>query len=325
MTQATAPLSVAARELALEYRTRGGAVRALDGADLAIGGAATLGIVGESGSGKTTLGMAIGRLLPASAARAGGDLTISGRSVFGLTKRELRRLRRERLGFVFQNPMTALDPTMRVARQLERASGSSLDVPRREALLARVGLKEAGRVARSYPHELSGGMAQRVVIALAIARGPSLLIADEPTSALDATVRDEVLDLLIGLKRELGTRLVLMSHELRVVAARCDEIAVMYGGRVVEHGAARRLFERPRHPYTMALLLAAPGRERPGQRVAPIPGTPPLLRQASPGCAFAARCAFATEQCRAERPRPRDYDGRTILCHRAEEIAAELR
>jgi oligopeptide/dipeptide ABC transporter ATP-binding protein len=191
-----------------------------------------------------------------------------------------------------------------------------------EERLREVGLSDAKRVARSYPHELSGGMAQRAVIALAIARNPALLIADEPTSALDATIRAEVLALLIGLKDRFNTGIVLLSHELMVVARYCDEVAVMYAGRVLEHGAASLVFERARHPYTMALLRAAPGRERPGARIEPIRGLPPLLREASPGCAFAPRCAFVEARCRNERPESRSFDARTILCHRADEIAA---
>jgi peptide/nickel transport system ATP-binding protein len=307
--------------LTVEYHTREGVVRALDGAELAFDSRSTIGIVGESGSGKTTLGMAIGRLLPDSSERVSGNLLLDGESVFDLTLEEVRRLRRDRLGFVFQNPMSVLDPTMRIGRQLSDAAGGSGDGKAVDQRLRAVGLSDAKRVARSYPHELSGGMAQRVVIAMAIARTPALLIADEPTSALDATIRAEVLALLTGLKDRFDTGVVLLSHELLVVSAHCDEVAVMYAGRVVEHGAARLVFERARHPYTMALMQAAPGRERPGQRIEPIRGLPPLLREASAGCAFAPRCAFADDHCRNNRPEPRSFDDRTILCHRAEEIA----
>jgi peptide/nickel transport system ATP-binding protein len=309
------------QNLTVEYHTREGPVRALDGAELALDSRSTIGIVGESGSGKTTLGMAIGRLLPDSSERISGDLLLDGEAVFGLAVEEVRRLRRDRLGFVFQNPMSALDPTMRIGRQLSDAAGEGTAGKTIDERLREVGLPHARRVARSYPHELSGGMAQRVVIAMAIARTPALLIADEPTSALDATVRAEVLSLLTGLKDRFNTGVVLLSHELLVVATHCDEVAVMYAGRVVENGNASLVFERARHPYTMALMQAAPGRERPGQLIQPIKGLPPLLREASRGCAFAPRCTFANDRCRSERPEPRSFDGRTILCHRAEEIA----
>jgi peptide/nickel transport system ATP-binding protein len=315
-------MQVAFKNLTIEFHTAAGVVRALDGADLAFESRVTIGIVGESGSGKTTLGMAIGRLLPGSAERVSGDLLLDGQAVFGLTLDEVRRLRRHRLGFVFQNPMSVLDPTMRIHRQLSDAAGGSAAGKTIDERLREVGLPDTKRVARSYPHELSGGMAQRVVIAMAIARAPALLIADEPTSALDATIRAEVLGLLTGLKDRFDTGVVLLSHELLVVAAHCDEVAVMYAGRVVEHGPARVVFERARHPYTIALMQAAPGRERPGQRIQPIGGLPPLLREASVGCAFAPRCAFADERCRTQRPEPRSFDDRTILCHRAEDIAA---
>jgi peptide/nickel transport system ATP-binding protein len=306
--------------LSLEYVTTSGVVRALDGTDLTIAARATLGVVGESGSGKSTLGLAIGRLLPVTARRTEGNLKVEGRSVFDLEKRALRELRSKRLGFIFQNPMAALDPTMSVRQQLARANSELRRCNRIGELLSEVGLPDVRRAAKSFPHELSGGMAQRVALALAIARRPVLLIADEPTSALDATVREEVLSVVIGLRDRLGTSIMLLSHELRVITAHCEMAAVMYGGRVVEYGPSALLFKRPRHPYTKALLLAAPGHERRGERLRPIPGTPPLLRSAAKGCAFAPRCAFACNRCRIERPRLRHYDGVQVLCHRAEEI-----
>jgi peptide/nickel transport system ATP-binding protein len=307
--------------LGIEYRTRRGSVRALDGADLKIQARSSLGIVGESGSGKSTLGLAIGRLLPERTERTSGDLLVEGKSVFKLSNAALRVLRRERLGFIFQNPITALDPTMRVGRQLERANPDLHDVKRACQHLSLVGLSDVNRVERSFPHELSGGMAQRVAIALAIARTPALLIADEPTSSLDVMVREEVLSVLYELKARLGTCLVLLTHELRVVAKRCEVVAVMYGGRIVEQGPASLLFERPRHPYTRALLKAAPGQEHCSQRLEPIPGSPPHLHSSAAGCSFAPRCPFAIARCRNERPQKRAYDGREILCHRAEDIA----
>jgi oligopeptide/dipeptide ABC transporter ATP-binding protein len=176
-------------------------------------------------------------------------------------------------------------------------------------------------VARSFPHELSGGMAQRIAIALAITRSPALLIADEPIASLDAMVREEVLSVLLNLKVRLGMCLVLLSHELHIVAKRCGVVGVMYGGRIVEYGAASLVFEQPLHPYTRALLRAAPSQEQRGQRLEPIPGAPPVLHASSRGCSFAPRCAFAIERCRNERPQARDYRDRQILCHRAEDIA----
>ena len=307
-------------ELALDYVTPRGAVRALDGANLTLGRAVTLGIVGESGSGKTTLGMAVGRLLPTNIRRATGELLFDGRSVLDLEDDELRSMRRNDLGFVFQNPMTALDPTMRIGRQVGRAIGGGARVDDVHALLRKVGLPDVDRVARSYPHQLSGGMAQRVAIGIAIARNPRLLIADEPTASLDASLRDQILTLLVSLRDLNGTSIVLLSHELRVVGRYCDFVAVMYGGRVVEYGESAAVFGRPAHPYTRALLAAAPGRERPGDVLEPIRGAPPVLTGRAQNCAFSPRCSWAVERCRAERPETRPVADRWVVCHRSEEV-----
>ena len=310
------------RDLALDYVTPRGMVRALDGANLELGGGVTLGIVGESGSGKTTLGMAVGRLLPDNVQRANGELLFEGRSVLDLDDAELRSVRRDDLGFVFQNPMTALDPTMRIARQVSRAIGSGAREPEVHALLEKVGLPDVERVARSYPHQLSGGMAQRVAIGIAIARNPRLLIADEPTASLDASLRDQILTLLVSLRDLYGTTIILLSHELRVIGRYCDYVAVMYGGRVVEYGKSASVFGKPAHPYTRALLAAAPGRERPGDVLEPIPGAPPVLTGRAPNCAFSPRCNWAVERCRVERPETRPVADRAVVCHRSEEVLA---
>lgn len=311
---------VEARELAIEYVTPRGRVRALDGADMALAPGSSLGLVGESGSGKTTLGMALGRLLPGNAVHVAGSLRVGEHSIFELADRELARLRRERLGFVFQNPMSALNPTARVGTQVAHALGRKKPDDDVETLLCHVGLSGGSRIVKAYPHELSGGMAQRVVVAMAIARRPALLVADEPTASLDASIRGQILDLLTGLKRESGMALVLLSHELAVVAQHCNEIGVMYGGRVVEHGASETVFDSPTHPYTRALLNAAPGRERPGERLSPIAGAPPVLGGPAEGCSFAPRCPLVTDQCWQVRPTPRSVAGRVTLCHRAEEV-----
>ena len=236
---------VRADNLVVDYETPGGTVRALDGASFELPPGRSLGLVGESGSGKSTLGLAIGRLLPVNAYRAGGDLAVDGRSVFALDDDGIRALRRNLLGFVFQSPMAALDPTMRVGRQIAFACGEQPAAGRVSELLRQVGLQDSA--ARAYAHELSGGMAQRAVIAMAIARGPRLLVADEPTASLDSSLRAQILDLLIALKDETGAALVLLSHELPVVARTCDYIGVMYGGRVVEFGESAAVFANPLH------------------------------------------------------------------------------
>jgi oligopeptide/dipeptide ABC transporter ATP-binding protein len=311
---------VQAADLAIEYATARARVRALDGADLTVSPGASLGLVGESGSGKTTLGMAMGRLLPSSSACVAGTLHVDGRSIFDLDDDGLRRLRRAKLGFVFQNPMSALNPTARIDVQVAHALGRNKPDDEVRDLLMRVGLADENRIIKAYPHQLSGGMAQRVVVAMAIARRPALLIADEPTASLDASIRGQILELLNSLRHQGGMALVLLSHELAVVARHCETIGVMYGGRVVESGPSNEVLGNPTHPYTRALLRAAPGQEKLGERLNPIPGTPPVLTGPSQGCSFAPRCPLQTSQCRQERPTARRIAGRTTLCHRAEEV-----
>ena len=311
--------------LSVAYRRGDVRVQALDAVDLAVAPCESVGIVGESGSGKSTLGMAVGRLLAPNAAIESGDVRVEGRALVALAPAELRRVRRDRLGFVYQNPMSALDPTMRVGRQVALVLGSEARGDAIEALLARVGLPEPGRVATSFPHELSGGMAQRVVIALAVARSPAVVVADEPTASLDATLKGVILDLLDAQRATTGASLLLLSHDLRSVARRCARVAVMYGGRIVEMGASTRVFEEPRHPYTRALLRAAPGQERLGQMLEPIAGVPAVLHEPARACAYAPRCDRAIDRCRIERPLERMVDGRVVACHRAEEERATRR
>lgn len=307
-------------DLVIEYGGGPEPVRAIDGTSLTLDDNETLAIVGESGSGKTTLGMAAGRLLPPEARNARGTIRVAGTSVFAADPPTLRQLRREQLGFVFQNPMAALDPTMRIGPQVRRAMGYRAPPAEVAALLQRAELEDAERVLRSFPHELSGGMAQRVVIAMAIARGPRLLIADEPTASLDASIRDRVMRTLCRLREETGASMAILSHDLRLVARYCDRIAVMYGGRIVEAGASRSILEQPAHPYTRALINAAAGNERPGERLQPIPGTPPVLRGGCEACAYEPRCTFAESDCAHKRPETREVAGRQVVCHFAERV-----
>ncbi|HVU14973.1 MAG TPA: ABC transporter ATP-binding protein [Phototrophicaceae bacterium] len=309
-------------QLSVEYTTDRGALWALDHATLAVAPRETVGVVGESGSGKSTLAQSIGRILPANAKREAGDITFEERSIFAYDDAGLQSFRRNQLGFIFQNPITTLDPTMRVKTQLAHVLDTRGADPAIVSQLERVGLKDAERVAKRYPHELSGGMAQRVVIAMAIARKPRLLIADEPTSALDSTVRDQILELLFSLPTQTGASLLLFTHDLRSVARHCDRVAVMYGGSVVEEGISARVFARPAHPYTEALLKAAPGAESIGERIEAIPGWPPILREPSQQCPFAPRCAWAIDICRKQKPETRLVDERRVQCHRAEEMVS---
>ncbi|WP_020672962.1 ABC transporter ATP-binding protein [Amycolatopsis nigrescens] len=304
-------------DLVVDY----GSVRALDGARLTVRSGETVGIVGESGSGKSTLGAAIGGLLPRAARVTGGEVRVDGAAVGGMSAGELRALRRNRLGFIFQEPIGSLDPTMRIGKQVElalRGRGNRRDVLDR---LATVKLADPARVARCYPHQLSGGMAQRVAIAMAMAAEPELLIADEPTAALDSQVREDVLDLVFSLAAEAGTTILWLSHDLPAVGRRCSRVVVMYGGRVVESGAAAAVLAEPRHPYTVALARSVPGAAAEGERLASIPGQPPVLTGAAAGCSFAPRCPAVLDSCAGERPRLHVSADRDVLCHRAEDAA----
>jgi oligopeptide/dipeptide ABC transporter ATP-binding protein len=280
-------------------------------------------VVGESGSGKSTLGLAVGRLLAANAVHVGGDLRILGDSVFARGAEQLRQLRREVLGFIFQDPVASLNPTLRIQRQMELAT----DAKTHElvASLDGVGITDAQRVLRAYPHELSGGMAQRVAIATALLRKPRLLVADEPTAAVDATRRAQILELLAMRCSETGCALLLLTHDLHSVARWCTSIAVMYGGRIVESGPANDVLAHPRHPYTVALVSALPGDERPGERLQAIPGRPPVLTGRSEGCAFAPRCPAVLDYCARVRPTYMAMRDRHICCHLFEEGDPEQR
>ncbi|MDA3647963.1 ABC transporter ATP-binding protein [Saccharopolyspora indica] len=301
-------------DLVVDYSS---GVRALDGATLAVEPAETIGIVGESGSGKSTLGSAIGGLLPGAATVVSGAVRIGGQDVNALRPKELRALRRERLGWVFQEPIGSLDPTMRVGKQVELVLRGRGDVV---AHLQRVRLPDPERVARSYPHQLSGGMAQRVAIAMAMAGEPEILIADEPTAALDSQIREEVLGVIFSLAAEAGTTILWLSHDLPAVAKRCSRVVVMYGGRIVESGPASAVLAAPRHPYTAALVRAVPGAVADGERLVPIPGQPPVLTGSAAGCAFAPRCPEAHASCSSDRPPLVSTGERDVLCHLTTEV-----
>jgi oligopeptide/dipeptide ABC transporter ATP-binding protein len=307
------------RGLVIEYRSRRGQVRALDGIDFAAAPGEAVGIVGESGSGKSTLGAAIGRLPVAGVHHVSGEVLIDGEKIFGLGEPALRTLRRSRLGFVFQDPIGTLDPTMKVGRQVAAVLEASADRRAVDGMLTDVGLDDVGRVAQSYPHELSGGMAQRVAICMAMARRPSIIVADEPTAALDASIKGQILDLLVSRCRDFDAVLILLSHDLHAVRTCTGRVLVMYGGRVVEAGETATVLDRPKHPYTAALLRSAVGREAPGGCVEPIAGAPAAFAKRQDCCAFAPRCTYVIEQCRSVRPEARHVAHRDVVCHRADE------
>jgi len=303
-----------------------GRVPVVDGVGFALRPGGTLGIVGESGSGKSMLALAIMGLLPDGAA-ASGRVLLDGRDLLALDEPALCRVRGGQIGMIFQEPMTALNPAMRVGDQIAEGLVWQLGLGRAEArrrsveLIERVRIPEARRRAASYPHELSGGQRQRIGIAIALALRPRLLIADEPTTALDTTVQSEILDLLAELISELDMALVLISHDLGVVASLAERTLVMYAGTAVELGDTREVLARPAHPYARALLGAVPGRAR-GRLVA-IPGSVPAPGSLPPGCRFSDRCAFAVEACRSGEPDLRPVlDQRLARCIRVEEIVA---
>jgi peptide/nickel transport system ATP-binding protein len=267
-----------------------------------------LGIVGESGCGKSVTSLAIMRLLPAKNARISGSITFDGRNLPGLTESAMRRLRGDRIAMIFQEPMTSLNPSYTVGSQIAETLTCHRGLSGREAgkrtieLLRQVRIPAPETCMNSYPHKLSGGMRQRVMIAMALACRPALLIADEPTTALDVTIQAQMLDLLRVLNAETGAAIIFISHDLGVVAEICDEVAVMYAGQFVERGPVHELFSRPQHPYTAGLLGALPAFSEKRARLAAIPGTVPAAGAPIEGCRFSPRCPFTIGECREVRP-----------------------
>ncbi len=303
----TAPL-LSVEGVSVDLPTPRGALRAVDGVDLSLAPGSTLGIVGESGCGKTMLSRAILQLLP-KRARLGGRILFAGRDLVSLKPEELRRLRGPELAVVFQDPMTSLNPVLTIGTQIVETLQAHLGMDsaagyRRGAeLLAEVGIPAPEQRLRQYPHQLSGGMRQRVAIAIAISCEPRLLIADEPTTALDVTVQAQILDLLAREQQRRHMAMILITHDLGVVAGRTDEVAVMYAGRVVERAPTPKLFTRMRMPYTEALLAAIPKLDSPPHTPLPaIAGRPPDQTRPLKGCSFEPRCRYADDHCRAAKP-----------------------
>ena len=312
MSAQSEPL-LAVEDLRTHFLTRDGVVRAVDGVSFAVSAGETLAVVGESGCGKSVTALSILRLVPSPPARLAGRIRFAGRDLLTLGETEMRAIRGNEISMIFQEPMTSLNPVLTVARQigetlmLHQHLGARAAEARAVEMLRLVRLSEPERRARQYPHELSGGMRQRVMIAIALACHPKLLIADEPTTALDVTIQAQILDLMRDLKSEIGAAILLITHDLGVVAEMAQRVIVMYAGRKVEEAAVRDLFRHPRHPYTQGLLASMPrlgatlGRNAP-PRLAEIPGVVPSLREPIVGCAFAPRCAYATGRCRIEAP-----------------------
>jgi oligopeptide transport system ATP-binding protein len=301
-----APL-LALRNFAVRFATTAGTVQAVSDLDLDIAAGERVAIVGESGSGKSQTFLGALRLL-AKNGRASGEARFGDIDLLALTPRELDRIRGRDIAMVFQDSMTALNPSLRLSRQLTEQLEVHHGLSRGDAelsaldMLRRVGLADPERRFRQYPHQLSGGMRQRVAIAIALLTRPKLLIADEPTTALDVTIQAQILDLFQELTTEMQTALVLITHDLGVVAGLADRVAVMYAGRIVEEAPVAPIFKAPRHPYTAGLIGSIPRVDQAASAVTVIPGRPPNLMHLPPGCAFAPRCAFAAGDCRATRP-----------------------
>jgi peptide/nickel transport system ATP-binding protein len=314
--------ALAVEHVDVTYRVRGLGRLAIRDVSFRIGRDESYGLVGESGSGKSTMAVAVERYLPRNGRISSGTISVNGRDVTSLNQAELRELRAKSVSMVYQEPGRALNPSIRVGRQVaevfEIAGAHRQEATERAAaMLAKVQISDVSQVMRRYPHQLSGGMAQRVVIAMALAKDPALLILDEPTTALDATVEAEVLDLVSGLRAEFSSSVLFISHNLAVIAKMCDRVGVLYAGELVEEGPARQVFEQPRHPYTVGLLRCIPrgGQRKETGRLDTIPGFLPSPGQDVVGCIFAPRCGLADDRCRSETPPMTDLGGgRRVAC-----------
>ncbi len=322
------------RGLHTEFRTGAGTVRAVDGVSYGVEPGETVAIVGESGSGKSVGALSILRLIPNPPGRiTAGEILFDGRDLLKLDEAEMREVRGRDIGMVFQEPMTSLNPVLTIGRQitetLERHQGADRAAAEKRALelLDMVGIGDARRRLRQYPHQLSGGMRQRVMIAVALACNPKLIIADEPTTALDVTIQAQILELMKSLSLKLGVALIVITHNLGIVARYAARVNVMYAGRVVETGSADAIYHDPRHPYTIALLKSVPRLDRPRRaRLDPVDGQPPDLTRLDGGCAFRPRCRFAVAACAQSYPLLQSVGapGHAAACFRSGEIAAAL-
>ncbi len=298
------------KDLQTQFATSGGIVRAVDGVSWDVQAGETVALVGESGCGKSVSALSVMRLVAAPAGRiVGGEIVFKGRDLLTLSEDEMRRIRGREITMIFQEPMTSLNPVLTIGRQVTETMEIHLAMTPAQAraraaeILTLVGIAEPERRLGQYPHQFSGGMRQRIMIAMALACNPALILADEPTTALDVTIQAQILELLKDLSRKLGVAMLMITHNLGVVARYADRVNVMYAGRIVERGTAREIYANPRHPYTLGLLRSVPRLDEPKKaKLAPIPGQPPDLTRLPPGCAFAPRCSYAVERCRAERP-----------------------
>jgi peptide/nickel transport system ATP-binding protein len=320
------------KNLQTVFFTSSGLFKAVDDLSFTVRRGETLAIVGESGCGKTVSALSIMRLVPDPPGRiVGGSVTLEGTDLLGLNEAEMRKIRGNRISMIFQEPMTSLNPVMRIGDQITEVVRLHRDMTKKEAwtqaveMLRLVRIPEPERRAHEYPHQLSGGMRQRAMIAMALACRPALLIADEPTTALDVTIQAQILALIVDLQKRLGTGLILITHDLGVVAQTAQRVIVMYAGKKVEEATVDALFENPKHPYTRGLMASMPAvislEAKADARLNEIPGMVPSLTNLPPGCAFAPRCKLAIDRCRAEYPPLEDFGGdHWAACWRAAEL-----
>src|SRR3972149_3673273 len=305
------------RHLSTQFATGAGIVRAVDDVSWDVKPGETVALVGESGCGKSVSALSIMRLVAAPAGRiTAGQILFKGRDLLTLPEHEMRDIRGKDIAMVFQEPMTSLNPVLTVGRQLTEPCEIHLGMPPEQSraraieILGLVGISDAGRRLRQYPHQFSGGMRQRLMIAMALSCTPALVLADEPTTALDVTIQAQILELMKGLSQRLGAAMLIITHNLGVVARYADRVNVMYAGKIVEHGTAREIYADPRHPYTLGLLRSVPRLDEPKrEKLAPIQGQPPDLTRLPRGCAFAPRCAYSIARCATEIPPLDAVDG----------------
>ena len=320
MTDMTQPV-LSVRDLRVEFATRRGVLTALDGVSFEINRGEVLGVVGESGAGKSVTGSAVIGLIDPPGRIAGGEIRLAGERIDNLPPDAMRKVRGKRIGMIFQDPLTSLIPLYRVGRQIEETIRTHTDLSARAArqraidLLAEVGIPAPERRIDGFPHEFSGGMRQRVVIALALAAEPELIIADEPTTALDVSVQAQIITLLKRLGRDHGTAVMLITHDMGVIAEAADRVAVMYAGRVAEIGPVAAVVGDPLHPYAKGLMGAIPSLSHEADRLAQIPGAMPRLSAIPPGCAFNPRCPKVFARCTVDRPEPLTVGSHRVACH----------
>jgi len=316
-------------DLSVEYTSEGSVIHAVNHVSFDLQKGKAIGLVGETGAGKTSIARAILRILPEPPARVpGGRVFFEGSDLLTLPERDMQKIRGKKISMIFQDPMTALNPIMRVGEQiaeviaLHEKCGRAAAVQRAKEMLEMVGIP--GERYYEYPHQFSGGMKQRVVIAMALACSPELLLADEPTTALDVTIQAEVLDMIKDLRQRLGTSMILITHDLGIVAEACDTVAVIYAGEVVEYGTREQIFHNPLFPYTIGLFGSLPELEKDVRRLSPIPGLPPDPANLPSGCAFHPRCPHAGEKCRHGHPELKDVGaGHLCRCCCLEDIAGK--